>query len=152
MAQTAVTSLPSRTGLASREKPAEGLWRDAFRRLRRTRLAFVSGVLLLVLVGVAILAPVVSPKPYDLQDYDALTRGPGGDYWLGTDNLGRDILSRLMFGARISLTVGLVVQGVILLIGVPAGLAAGYYGGKIDTAIMRTVDTLYSIPSLLFII
>jgi ABC-type dipeptide/oligopeptide/nickel transport system permease subunit len=152
MVQTAVTKLSGRTELAGRQKPAEGLWRDAFRRLRRTRLAFASGVLLLALALVAIFAPVVAPKPYDLQDYEALTQGPGGDYWLGTDNLGRDILSRLIYGARISLMVGLVVQGVILLIGVPAGLAAGYYGGAIDSIIMRTVDTLYSIPSLLFII
>jgi ABC-type dipeptide/oligopeptide/nickel transport system permease subunit len=152
MAQTAVTNLPARTGLASRQKPTEGLWRESFRRLRRTRLAFASGVLLLALALVAIFAPLVAPKPYDLQDYNALTQGPGGAYWLGTDALGRDILSRLIYGARISLTVGLVVQGVILLIGVPAGLAAGYYGGAIDTVIMRTVDILYSIPSLLFII
>jgi ABC-type dipeptide/oligopeptide/nickel transport system permease subunit len=152
MAQTAVTTAPVPSGLAVRQKPAEGLWRDAFRRLRRTRLAFASGVALLALLVVAIFAPLVAPKPYDLQDYNALTQGPGSRYWLGTDELGRDILSRLIYGARISLTVGLVVQGVILLIGVPAGLAAGYYGGKTDTIIMRTVDILYSIPSLLFII
>ncbi|MEA2586332.1 MAG: oligopeptide transport system permease protein [Thermomicrobiales bacterium] len=152
MAQTAVTHVPVQSDLAVPQRPAEGLWRDAFRRLRRSHLAFGSGMLLLALLVVAVFAPLVAPKPYDLQDYEALTKGPGSAYWLGTDELGRDILSRLIFGARISLTVGLVVQGVILLIGVPAGLAAGYYGGKIDTAIMRTVDTLYSIPSLLFII
>jgi oligopeptide transport system permease protein len=152
MAQTAVTISPAQPALAVRQKPAEGLWRDAFRRLRRSRLAFASGILLLALALIAIFAPLVAPKPYDLQDYNALTQSPGGNYLLGTDELGRDILSRLIFGARISLTVGFVVQAVILLIGVPAGLAAGYYGGKIDTAIMRTVDTLYSIPSLLFII
>ncbi|HEY7031768.1 MAG TPA: ABC transporter permease [Thermomicrobiales bacterium] len=152
MAQTAVTTAPVQTPLAIRQKPAEGLWRDAFRRLRRSRLAFASGVLLLALALAAVFAPVVAPKPYDLQDYNALTQPPGGNYLLGTDELGRDILSRLIYGARISLTVGLVVQGVILLIGVPAGIAAGYYGGKIDTVIMRTVDILYSIPSLLFII
>src|SRR5690348_7629843 len=138
MAQTAVTTVPVQTALTVRQKPAEGLWRDAFRRLRRSRLAFASGVVLLALVIVAVFAPLVAPKPYDLQDYDALTKGPSHAYWLGTDALGRDILSRLIFGARISLTVGFVVQAVILLIGVPAGLAAGYYGGKIDTVIMRT--------------
>lgn len=132
--------------------PAAGLWRDAFRRLRKSPLAFASGLLLLGLVVVAILAPVVAPFPYEEQHYDALTRPPGAPYWLGTDALGRDILSRLIFGARISLTVGLVVQAVILLIGVPAGLIAGFYGGKIDTVLMRLVDVLYSIPSLLFII
>ncbi|MER3406733.1 MAG: hypothetical protein C4346_20275 [Chloroflexota bacterium] len=132
--------------------PAAGLWRDAFRRLRKSPLAFASGLLLIGLVVVAILAPAVAPFPYEEQHYDALTRPPGAPYWLGTDALGRDILSRLIFGARISLTVGLVVQAVILLIGVPAGLVAGFYGGKIDTVLMRLVDVLYSIPSLLFII
>ena len=152
MAQTAVTEIKPRVEIAVRQKPAEGLWGDAFRRLRRSRLAFASGVLLLMLVLVAIFAPLVAPYPYAEQDYTALTQGPGSAHWLGTDELGRDVLSRLIFGARISITVGLVVQGVILLIGVPAGLAAGYYGGKLDTIIMRTVDTLYSIPSLLFVI
>lgn len=148
VAQQTITT----NALAARQRPAEGLWRDAFRRLRRTRLAFASGIILVALTLVAIFAPVVTPKPYDLQNYDALTQEPNSHFLLGTDDLGRDVLSRLIFGARISLAVGFVVQGVILLIGVPAGLAAGYYGGKVDTAIMRTVDTLYSIPSLLFII
>ena len=125
MAQTAVTNLPARTGLTSRQKPAEGLWRDAFRRLRRTRLAFASGVLLLALALLAIFAPLVAPRPYDLQDYNALTQGPSSAYWLGTDQLGRDILSRLIYGARISLTVGLVVQGVILLIEQVSASASG---------------------------
>src|SRR5215203_660476 len=152
MSEAIAQSTATATPLAVKQRAAEGLWRDAFRRLRRTKLAYASGIMLLALIIVAIFAPVVSPKPYDLQNYDALTQEPGSDFWLGTDDLGRDVLSRLIYGARISLAVGFVVQAVILLIGVPAGLAAGYYGGKIDTAIMRTVDTLYSIPSLLFII
>jgi ABC-type dipeptide/oligopeptide/nickel transport system permease subunit len=152
MAQTAVSGATPVPTLAVKQRPAEGLWRDAFRRLRRSPLAFASGLVLLGLVVVAVFAPLVAPYPYDQQDYNALTQPPNSAHWLGTDELGRDILSRLIYGARISLTVGLVVQGVILAIGVPAGLAAGYYGGKLDTALMRTVDALYSIPSLLFII
>jgi ABC-type dipeptide/oligopeptide/nickel transport system permease subunit len=128
------------------------LWRDAFRRLRRQPVAFAAGIALVLLVFAAIFAPLVAPSNYATQDYAALTLPPSGAHWLGTDDLGRDILSRLIFGARISLSVGFVVQAVILLIGVPAGLVAGFYGGKIDTIIMRLVDALYSIPSLLFVI
>jgi ABC-type dipeptide/oligopeptide/nickel transport system permease subunit len=137
--------------LTQRSKPA-GIWRDALRRLLRSRLATISAVLLILLVLIAIFAPLVAPYDYTAQDYTALTQPPSRAHWLGTDDLGRDILSRLIFGARISLAVGLVVQAVILLIGVPAGLIAAHFGGKIDTAIMRTVDALYSIPSLLFVI
>jgi len=129
-----------------------GIWRDAFRRLRRQPVAFGAGILLVLLLLVAIFAPFVAPYHYATQNYDALTQPPSREHWLGTDDLGRDILSRLIYGARISLSVGLVVQTVILLIGVPAGLAAGFYGGKLDMFLMRLVDAFYSIPSLLFVI
>ncbi|MCC7025119.1 MAG: ABC transporter permease [Thermomicrobiales bacterium] len=137
--------------LGSRAKTT-GLWQEAFRRLLRSRLATIAAILLILLALVAIFAPFVAPYDYTAQDYSALTQPPSRDHWLGTDDLGRDILSRLIFGARISLAVGLVVQAVILLIGVPAGLIAAHFGGKLDAFIMRTVDALYSIPSLLFVI
>ncbi len=137
--------------LVQRAAPV-GLWREALRRLLRSRLAVVSGVLLILFVLVAVFAPFVTPYHYTAQDYSALTQPPSRAHWLGTDDLGRDILSRLIFGARLSLAVGLVVQAVILLIGVPAGLIAAHFGGKVDAFIMRTVDALYSIPSLLFVI
>ena len=89
--------------------------------------------MLVLLILIAIFAPFVAPYDYTAQDYSALTQPPSRAHWLGTDDLGRDILSRLIFGARISLAVGLVVQAVILLIGVPAGLIAAHFGGKIDT-------------------
>ncbi len=129
-----------------------GLWQQAFRRLLRSPMATISGILLILLVLVAIFAPLVAPYDYTLQDYTALTQPPSSAHWLGTDDLGRDVLSRLIYGARISLAVGFVVQAVILIIGVPAGLIAAHFGGKVDTFIMRTVDALYSIPSLLFVI
>jgi oligopeptide transport system permease protein len=137
--------------LGSRAKTT-GLWQEALRRLLRSRLATIAAVLLILLALVAIFAPLVAPYDYTAQDYTALTQPPSRAHWLGTDDLGRDILSRLIFGARISLAVGLVVEAVILLIGVPAGLIAAHFGGKVDAFIMRTVDALYSIPSLLFVI
>ncbi len=152
MAQAVVESTELAALADAANLKVAGIWRDAFTRLRRNPVAFAAGLLLVALVLIAVFAPVVAPYGYDAQNYGALTQSPGRAHWLGTDDLGRDILSRLIFGARISLAVGFVVQGVILLIGVPAGLIAAHYGGKIDTLIMRTVDALYSIPSLLFVI
>ena len=144
-----VGDIPAALG---RTTKTAGLWQQALRRLLRSPMATISGILLILLVLVAIFAPLVAPYDYTLQDYTALTQPPSSAHWLGTDDLGRDILSRLIYGARISLAVGFVVQAVILIIGVPAGLIAAHFGGKVDTFIMRTVDALYSIPSLLFVI
>ena len=152
MGVTAASPIESTETSLLRATPAVGLWRDAFRRLRRSRIAFVAGIFLIALTLAAIFAPVVAPYSYSEQDYTALTQPPSSEHLLGTDDLGRDILSRLIYGARISLAVGFIVQTVILLIGVPAGLVAAHFGGKTDTVIMRTVDALYSIPSLLFVI
>ncbi len=130
----------------------EGPWRSAFARLSRNRLAVVSVGFIIVVAVMAVLLPEILSTKYNDQDYDAVTQGPGWSHWLGTDELGRDIMVRLIYGARISLTVGFVVQIVIIAIGVPLGLLAGYSGGKIDTVIMRLVDVLYAMPSLLFVI
>jgi oligopeptide transport system permease protein len=151
-ATVSIASAAAPAGALSPRARPTGIWREAFRRLLRSRLATISAVLLMLLALAAIFAPLVAPYDYTAQDYTALTQPPSQAHWLGTDDLGRDILSRLIFGARISLAVGLVVQGVILLIGVPAGLIAAHFGGKVDAVIMRAVDSLYSIPSLLFVI
>jgi len=128
------------------------LWRDAFRRFAQNRLAAAAAVFIIILALAAIFAPMVSPYNYADQNYSAINVSPSLSHPLGTDQLGRDMFSRLVFGARISLSVGIVVQIVIVLIGVPIGLAAGFYGGKIDTALMRIVDIMYAMPSLLFVI
>lgn len=130
----------------------EGLWKSAFRRLRKNRLAAISMWFLVFLVLVAIFGPMISPYSYSQQDYSMVTKGPSWAHPMGTDQLGRDILARLMFGARVSLTVGIVVQLVILIVGVPLGAIAGYFGGISDMIIMRVVDVLYAMPNLLFVI
>jgi oligopeptide transport system permease protein len=140
---------PIKWGRTARES---NLWRDAFRRFRQNRLAAASAVFIVFLALAAIFGPMISPFSYQHQDYSAINRSTSGSHPLGTDYLGRDMLVRLLFGARISLSVGLVVQFVIVLIGVPFGLAAGFYGGIIDTILMRMVDILYAMPSLLFVI
>jgi oligopeptide transport system permease protein len=128
------------------------LWLDAFRRFKQNRLAAAAAIFIILLALFAIFAPIVSPYTYWDQNYSAINQSPSLSHPLGTDQLGRDLMSRLLYGARISLSVGIVVQVVIVLIGVPVGLAAGFYGGKIDTVLMRLVDVLYAMPSLLFVI
>ncbi|HET8631446.1 MAG TPA: ABC transporter permease [Thermomicrobiales bacterium] len=135
-----------------RGKRQASLWVDAWRRLRRNRLAVIGIVFLVLLTFVALCAPLLAPEPFDQQNLTAITQPPGPGHLLGTDGLGRDVLSRLIYGARVSLAVGLVVEVMIVLIGVPVGLLAGYYGGWLDNVLMRLVDVLYAFPNLLFVI
>lgn len=130
------------------------LWRDALERLAKNRAALVGGLIVIALVLIAIVGPWVAPYPYDLTrvSAEAVNKPPSGEHWLGTDALGRDLLSRMIAGARISLSVGIVVQLIVLAIGVPLGAAAGYFGGRLDNFLMRFTDIMYSFPDLLFVI
>jgi oligopeptide transport system permease protein len=139
-------------GAVAASKKQSSLTLDAWRRFKRNKAALAGLVFIVLLTLVAVAAPIVAPYSYEVQDYGAVTKKPGGKYLLGTDTLGRDMLSRLIYGARVSLAVGVVVQLIIIAIGVPVGLIAGYFGGKIDTILMRIVDVLYAKPNLLFII
>src|SRR3954447_5036285 len=131
-------------GTAVAVKSADSLYRDAWRRFRRNKAAVAGLLFIVVIFLLAIFAPLVAPHSFEEQNIRAVTQKPSGAYPLGTDQLGRDILSRLIYGARISLLVGVVVQLIIVVIGVPVGLVAGYFGGKIDTILMRIVDVLYA--------
>jgi peptide/nickel transport system permease protein len=137
----------------SLERPS-GLWRDAFDRFRRNPAALVGVALLLVLVVAAVFAPQLAPYETNQQVGPLSTNpaGPGGGNRLGLDEQGRDVLSRLLFGARLSLLVGVVSVGIGLSIGLVFGAVAGYIGGWVDTAIMRVMDLLLSVPSLLMAI
>jgi oligopeptide transport system permease protein len=128
------------------------LWRDAWQRLRRNRAAVVSLGFVVALLLAAVLAGVLAPYPYQRQDLDHVDEGPSLQHWMGTDDLGRDQWSRLLYGARISMSVAIVDVLIILAIGVPLGLMAGYFGGWIDGLIMRAVDIFYALPGLLLII
>ena len=109
-------------------------------------------VIVTILIIMAIFAPWLAPEPYDRQDFTEAWQIPSWKHPMGTDGLGRDLLSRLIYGARISLIVGFVVQLIVLGVGLPLGGVAGYYGGRIDHAVMRTVDIMSAFPQLLFII
>ena len=112
----------------------------------------IGAAYVILLLLVALFAPLIAPYEFDAVDFSAITQPPSSEHWLGTDSLGRDVLSRLIYGARVSLTVSLIAQVVITLIGVSVGLISGYFGGWVDTLIQRVVDVLYAFPSLLFII
>ena len=128
------------------------LWQDAIRRLIQNRAAMIGGITILVLIILAIFAPWIAPYSYSYQNLDIGASPPSGEHLLGTDVLGRDLLSRLLYGARISLLVGFVATGVALVIGVSWGIVAGYFGGRVDSIMMRIVDVLYGLPFIIFII
>ena len=133
-------------------RASASLWVDAWRRLTRNRPALAGLAVLGALLAAALLADVIAPYPYTLQDVDRAYQGPSPAHPFGTDQLGRDLLSRLLHGSRISLAVGVVTQLLILLIGVPIGALAGYFGGKVDQLLMRLVDVIYSFPDVLLVI
>jgi ABC-type dipeptide/oligopeptide/nickel transport system permease subunit len=128
------------------------LWTDAFRRLTKNKLAVAGGIIILFLAFIAIFAPLIAPSHFADGNFDATYEPPGPDYRLGADFLGRDMLSRLIYGTRISLMVGTVGALFALTIGTLYGTISGYAGGKVDNVMMRVVDILYAFPSLLFII
>ena len=128
------------------------LWQDAFRRLTQNRAAMIGGITILVLIILAVFAPWIAPYSYSYQNLDVGASPPSAEHLLGTDVLGRDLLSRLLYGARISLLVGFVATGVALVIGVSWGIVAGYFGGRVDSIMMRIVDVLYGLPFIIFII
>lgn len=119
---------------------------------RRNRTALVGLLIVILLVVAAILAPVIAPYDPLQPDYTAVQAAPSGDHLLGTDELGRDLLSRLLWGARISLVIGFLGEGIALTIGLTLGSISGWYGGWIDDVIMRAADIFFAIPSLMFLI
>jgi oligopeptide transport system permease protein len=128
------------------------LWRDAWLRLRRNRLALFGFWLLLCFTAIAALTPWIAPYGYAEQNLDLGATPPSVAHWLGTDVFGRDLLTQIMYGGRISLAVGIVATGVALIIGVTWGAIAGYAGGRVDAVMMRLVDILYALPFMIFII
>ena len=128
------------------------LWSDALYRLTRNKAAMVGGSILIILILCAIAAPWIAPYPYAYQDLDLGASPPSAQHILGTDILGRDLFSRILYGARVSLLVGFVATGVALVIGVSWGIVAGFFGGTIDSVMMRIVDILYGLPFIIFVI
>lgn len=139
-------------GLLDEAEQGASLWQDAWIRLRRNRMAVAGGVTLLLFIILAILTPWIAPYSYEAQDLDLGASAPSAAHWLGTDVFGRDVLTQIMYGGRVSLAVGFIATAVALLIGVTWGAVAGYVGGRVDAVMMRMVDILYALPFMIFIV
>lgn len=149
-------SLPAPVGLATPgaasrvlSRPPRTYLREVISRLRRNRTATVGIGFIVLLIAMAIATPWIAPYDYSAGSLTDANKLPSAAHWLGTDALGRDEMTRLMWGARVSLTVAIGAQIIIILIGVTLGLISGFFGGWLDYIVMRVVDALYSLPSLL---
>ena len=145
-------SITAVTGARALQPAAAGHWAQAWRQLRRDRAALFGGAVIGLLTVMALLAPWIVPYDYTAQNMGNRYATPGGANLLGTDHLGRDVLSRLMVGARISLAVGLISVGIAVSFGLTIGAIAGYLRGKVDLLLMWVMDLLLAVPGLLLAI
>lgn len=128
------------------------LWEDALYRLRQNKLAMIGMVYLIFMVIICLLTPWIAPYGYEEQNLRLGAVSPNAEHLLGTDTFGRDMLTRILYGGRLSLLVGFIATAVALVIGVTYGAIAGYAGGKTDNVMMRLVDIFYALPYMIFII
>lgn len=133
-------------------KNHNSLWAESYKRLKKNKAAVISAYFILFVMAVALLAPVLAPYAFDEQNVERILMSPNAQNWLGTDSLGRDIFSRLIYGSRISIAVGIFTAVVSLLMGTMYGAISGWFGGRIDSLMMRLVDILYSIPALVLLV
>ena len=138
--------------IQSEERHSEGLWRDALRRLFYNRLAFFGALVVLLVIFMAVFGPSLVRYDPDGMDFSALFSGPTSTHWMGTDEFGRDIFTRIVIGARISLMVGIVAVSISTIAGTLLGMIAGFSHRTIDEVIMRAMDVLYAFPFLLLAI
>lgn len=130
----------------------QSLWLDTWQRLRKNKAAFLGLMILLFLVLVAIFADVIAPFSFSSQNLNATFVMPNATHWFGTDNFGRDIFSRIVYGSRISLQIGFIAVGIALFLGGFIGAISGYFGGIFDTLFMRLVDIMLAVPTILLAI
>jgi len=129
-------------------RPIRSPWRLAWQRFRANKAACVAGVFLIVVVLLALLAPLISRYPPEFLGFDPVV-GPSSENWMGTDHLGRDLWSRILYGARLSLYVGIASQAIAVVIGVLVGMTAGYVGRWVDSVLMRLTDVMQALPGIL---
>jgi len=146
------TPVNTAAAVAGTARPATTYWQDAWRRLKQNRLAMTGLAVIVFIALMAAVGPFFSPYSYSDQVLADANQPPSAQHWFGTDNLGRDLFTRVLYGARISLSIGIVASLINLTIGVVYGGISGYFGGRVDSVMMRLVDILYGIPLLLFVI
>ena len=134
------------------EEQGTSLWRDAWIKLCKNYLALLGLAIILMLCLVSLLTPWIAPYGYEEQNLLLGATPPSAAHWLGTDIFGRDMLTRIMYGGRVSLTVGFIATAVALVIGVLWGAVAGFIGGRVDAVMMRIVDIMYALPFMIFIV
>ena len=132
--------------------PPAGRRPNAWQRLRKNKLSMLGLYLIILIISIAVAGPWLSPVSYSDQNLQQANQPPGGEHWFGTDSLGRDLFIRVVYGARISLAIGIVASLINLTIGVVYGGIAGFFGGRTDRIMMGIVDVLYGIPVLLYVI
>ncbi len=128
------------------------LWRDAWHRLAKNKMAVAAAVLLILLTIASFAGPLVLSQSYETQDLRLGAVPPSAGHWLGTDTLGRDLFTRILYGGRVSLAVGLCATAVALTIGVFYGTISGFVGGNVDVVLMRIVDIIFALPFTVFVI
>lgn len=133
-------------------RPAITYWKDAWRRLKKNPVAMVSLVFLIIVILACVFGPYIAPHKFDVQNYKQLDKTPFGNYWFGTDNVGRDLFSRTLIGGRVSLIIGFVGTAVELVVGCVYGGISGYFGGAVDTILMRILEVFATIPYLIVVI
>ncbi len=131
---------------------SKSLYSDAFQRLKKNKASVASGVLILFVCLIALFAEWVAPFSFAEQNMDKILMPPDGQNLLGTDSLGRDLLSRLIYGARVSMAVGIVASLISLFLGTVYGAISGWFGGRVDSLMMRFVDLIFAVPALVLLI
>lgn len=132
--------------------PSNSLWQDSWKRLKKNRAAVISGAFIVFILLVSVFANLIATFPFDEQFADRILVTPNSQHWLGTDDLGRDLFSRLVYGGRMSMSVGLVTAAISFVLGTILGAISGWVGGRTDAVIMRTIDIVDSIPSMVLLI
>ena len=139
-------------GLRAGDLQASTLYRDAWNRLKKNKMAIASFFLLVIIALIAVFAPLIAPYDPYTQDLSRINEPPSSDHWFGTDDVGRDLFSRVVYGTRISMLVGVVCEAICVPIGVILGALAVYFGGWVDAVISRIIEIFASFPTILFAI